>query len=144
MGFRNGCYASVWGITPSESGKYTDVRISISKKRQDTQEYVQDFSGNVRFIGDANEMIQPYVGMKVGEDRKPIVKLRLENVESTVTKVKKYDGTDAWYHGYQCYSALLADEAQASAPASPASAQAPAPYNPSIPDDVNEEELPFN
>lgn len=50
MGFRNNAFAKVWEIKPNE--RFTDLRISISRKRDG--EYVQDFSGYVRCIGDAH------------------------------------------------------------------------------------------
>lgn len=52
MGFRNGAYATVWETKPG-SGNWTDVRISISRKNRNG-EYETDFSGFVRFIGDAH------------------------------------------------------------------------------------------
>ena len=50
MGFRNNAYAKVWEVKPSD--RYTDARISISRKRDG--EYVTDFTGYVRLIGDAH------------------------------------------------------------------------------------------
>lgn len=52
MGFRNGAYATVWETKPG-NGNWTDVRLSISRKNRDG-EYETDFSGFVRFIGDAH------------------------------------------------------------------------------------------
>lgn len=143
MGFRNGCYASVWEIKGSESGKYTDVKISITKKRQDTGEYVQDFSGTVRFIGNANETIKPYIGRTVGAERKPIVRLKLDSVDATVTKVAKSDGSgDFWYHGYNCFECTLVghDQTQSQARREQTRPQ----YDPSIPENAVDEELPFS
>lgn len=50
MGFRNNAYAKVWEVKPSD--RYTDARISISRKRDG--EYVTDFTGYVRLIGEAH------------------------------------------------------------------------------------------
>lgn len=50
MGFRENAYAKVWEVKPSD--RYTDARISISRKRDG--EYVQDFTGYVRLIGTAH------------------------------------------------------------------------------------------
>ena len=50
-GFRNGAYATVWEVKPSNN--YTDVRLSISRKKLDGT-YETDFSGFVRFISDAH------------------------------------------------------------------------------------------
>lgn len=52
MGFRKGAYATVWEVRNGK-GNWMDVRLSISKKKQHSREYETDFSGFVRFIGDA-------------------------------------------------------------------------------------------
>lgn len=53
MGFRNGAYARVWGIK-TVSDTITNVNLSISRKNKKTDEYIQDFSGFVDFLGSAN------------------------------------------------------------------------------------------
>lgn len=141
MAFRNGCFASVWEVKPAESGKYTDAKISISTKRKDTQAYVQDFTGTVRFIGDANTAIQKYAGHTVGEDRKPIARLRLDDVSATVSKIEKRDGSGStWYTNFQCYACSEPD-------ARPQASVAPSTDRSfvNIPNDVgSEESLPFS
>lgn len=52
MGFRTGAYAKVWEITPM-SDTSTKVRLSVSRKNKQTNEYEQDFSGFVLAIGTA-------------------------------------------------------------------------------------------
>lgn len=68
MGFRNGAYATVWETKPG-NGNWTDVRLSISRKNRDG-EYETDFSGFIRFIGDAHTGAS-YLGeksrIKIGE-----------------------------------------------------------------------------
>lgn len=54
MGFRNGAYATIWEVKQGK-GNYTDVRLSISKKNKQTEQYETDFSGFVRFIGTAHQ-----------------------------------------------------------------------------------------
>lgn len=54
MGFRNDCYAKVWEIK-QRAEKYTDAKISVSKKNKQTEQYETEFSGVVRFIGDAHK-----------------------------------------------------------------------------------------
>lgn len=44
MGFRTGAYAKVWEVTPM-SDTSTKVRLSVSRKNKQTNEYEQDFSG---------------------------------------------------------------------------------------------------
>lgn len=56
MGFRTGAYASIWSVEPNPAQPVTRGRISISKKNKKTEEYEQDFSGFVTFIGEANTM----------------------------------------------------------------------------------------
>ena len=53
MGFRNGAYARVWEIK-TVSDTITNVRLSISRKNKKTDEYIQDFSGFVDFLGSVN------------------------------------------------------------------------------------------
>ena len=69
MGFRSGAYATVWEVR-NGNGNWTDVKLSISKKSRQTGEYETDFSGYVRFIGDAASKAT-YLGdrarIKIGE-----------------------------------------------------------------------------
>lgn len=52
MGFRTGAYAKIWEVTPM-SDTSTKVRMSISRKNKQTDEYEQDFSGYVLCAGTA-------------------------------------------------------------------------------------------
>ena len=52
MGFRTGAYAKIWEVTPM-SDTSTKVRLSVSRKNKQTNEYEQDFSGFVLAIGTA-------------------------------------------------------------------------------------------
>lgn len=54
MGFRTGAYATIWEIKKG-NGNYTDIRLSISKKNKQTNQYETDFSGFVRLIGTAHQ-----------------------------------------------------------------------------------------
>ena len=54
MGFRKDGFATVWQVKQG-NGNYTDVRISTSKKNKQTDQYETDFSGFVRFAGDAHK-----------------------------------------------------------------------------------------
>lgn len=53
--FANGAYARLWEVK-RVSEKYSDVRISTSKK-QDDGSYKDDFSGFVRMIGKAHKAL---------------------------------------------------------------------------------------
>lgn len=52
MGFRAGAYAKVWDVSPV-SDTNTKVRLSVSRKNKQTDEYEQEFSGFVMFVGSA-------------------------------------------------------------------------------------------
>lgn len=54
MGFRTGAYATIWEVKQG-NGNYTDVRMNISKKNKQTNQYEVDFSGYVRLIGTAHQ-----------------------------------------------------------------------------------------
>ena len=63
MGFKNGCYCTVWKDQQTQSvinrseKNYADISISISKKNKDGK-YETDFSSRVRFIGKAYEKVK--------------------------------------------------------------------------------------
>lgn len=59
MGFRNESYAKVWEVK-NRAEKYTDAKISISKKNKQTGEYETDFSAFVRFIGEAHKKAEEF------------------------------------------------------------------------------------
>ena len=82
MGFGTGSYAKIWEIKRGESGKYTDVRISVSKKNKETNQYEETFGGFVRLIGTAHKEADK---LSVG-DR---IKLGSIDVESRYDKEKK-------------------------------------------------------
>ena len=52
--FSQGSYAYIWEIK-QRADKYTDARISTSKKDKESGEYHQDFGAFVRFVGNAHE-----------------------------------------------------------------------------------------
>lgn len=60
MGFRNDSYATVWEVK-TKAEKYTDAKISISKKNKQSGQYETDFSGIVRFIGEAHKKASEFV-----------------------------------------------------------------------------------
>lgn len=53
MGFRTGAHATVWEVRP-QSANRTLIRLSTSRKNKTTDQYEQDFSGFVAFVGTAN------------------------------------------------------------------------------------------
>lgn len=69
MGFRKDSWATIWSIEEGR-GNTAKVRISISKRKKDSTEYEQDFSGFCTFIGAAKEKVdklQPNSKIKLGD-----------------------------------------------------------------------------
>lgn len=79
MGFRKDAWATCWGVEV-KSDTLTQVRISTSRKDKQTDEYVQDFSGFVAFVGTA--------AAKKAAALKEKDRIKLGDVEVTT----KYDG----------------------------------------------------
>ena len=53
MGFRAGARAKVWSL--ERQSNYTSLRISISRKQKDSDEYIQDFGGFISLVGTAHK-----------------------------------------------------------------------------------------
>lgn len=69
MGFRKDAWASVWSIEEGR-GNTTKVRLSTSRKKKDSEDYEQDFSGFCTFIGTARakaEKLKPKDRIKLGD-----------------------------------------------------------------------------
>lgn len=89
MGFGNGRIAKVWEVNPKE--KFYEIKLATSKKNKETDEYQQDFSAYVRFIGKANEKAKNLSGREM---------IRLLDTECTNTYKKEVQTT---YTNYLCY-----------------------------------------
>ena len=83
MGFSNGAYAKIWDIKISDDKNYANVRINISRKVKDTEEYRQTFGGYVRFAGNAFEKVKC---LQSGAR----VQLTRVDVENSYDKEKKF------------------------------------------------------
>lgn len=123
MAFRNNSYATVWEIKPNAN--YTDVRLSTSHKNKQTGEYETDFSNYVRFIGDAHKMA---AGLKERD------RIHLDEVACTNQYNKEKRTT---YYNFQVFAFSSADSTRNTQTAD-------VKYDPTIPEDVTEENLPFN
>lgn len=69
MGFRSGSYATVWSVETGK-GKFNNVRLSISRKNKDTDQYEDEFSGFCMFIGEArakSERLKERDRIKLGD-----------------------------------------------------------------------------
>lgn len=98
MGFRNGSYATVWSVE-SISDTNTKVRISISRKNKQTDEYEQEFSGYVNFYGTA---IAKKAACLKEKDR-----IKLGDVDVTT----KYNAEKkVTYTNYKCFSFEVVDD----------------------------------
>ena len=53
MGLKTGCVVTVWSV--EDKGKYSEVRVSTSRKNKTTQNWETDFGAYARFIGAAHE-----------------------------------------------------------------------------------------
>lgn len=92
MGFRKGCYCTVWEVDPV-SNAFTKIRLSVSKKNQTSGEYEQDFNGYVAFIGTATAA--------KASKLKPRDRIQLDDVEMKI----KYDkDKNITYYNFYCYS----------------------------------------
>ena len=92
MGFRVGSYAKVWAVEP-KSDTNTTVRISISRKNNQTGEYEQDFSGFVSFVGT--------VSAKKASCLKEGDRIKLGDVDVTTSYNAEKKIT---YTNYKCFS----------------------------------------
>lgn len=126
MGFRNGAYATIWEVKEGK-GNYADVRISISKKNKQTNEYENDFNGFVRFIGDAGKKVQSY-------KEKDRVKLGDCDVTNHYDKEKKVTYTNCVVFSFE--------DPESNGASNNTSNGSDGFMN--IPDDVNDSGLPFN
>ena len=84
--FSAGSFAKLWEIRKREE-KYTDIRISTSRKNKDTGEYEQDFGDFARLVGKAHEAADH---LEDG-DRFKIVKCGVENHYNKEKKVTYYN-----------------------------------------------------
>ena len=97
MGFRKDAFAKVWDIKPVSDAQ-TQLRISISHKNRQTEEYEEDFSGFVKCFGTA-------VAKKAANLQKG-ARIRLGDVD-----------TCSWYnkdtketrYSFKCFAFELAD-----------------------------------
>lgn len=87
MGFRTGAWCKIWEVQPV-SNTLTKLRISISRKKRGTDEYVQDFGGYVAYMGTA--AADKASRLSVGDT----IKLGDVDVSNTYNKEKKATYTD--------------------------------------------------
>lgn len=84
--FGAGSYAKLWEIRDRKE-KYTDIRISTSRKNKETGNYEQDFGDFARLVGKAHEAAED---LNDG-DRFKIIKCGVENRYNKEKKVTYYN-----------------------------------------------------
>lgn len=134
MGFRNGSFCTVWE-TELVSNTMTKCRISISRKDKMTDEYVQDFSGYIAFVGTA-------CAQKAAR-LKPRDRIRLGDVDVSTTYNKERNTT---YTNFKVFSFESPEEINGAAPSAPQQTQAAPPSQSFLDIDdgmVDDELLPF-
>lgn len=128
MGFRTGSFATVWSVEPGR-GNFSNVRLTISRKNRDTDQYEDEFSGYCMFIGEARAK---------AEHLKERDRIKLGDVDVT----RRYDKEkNREYYTFKVFTFEMADAAGGGRQ------QTPAQPNPAdgfaAADPVDTEELPF-
>lgn len=124
MGFRKNSYCTVWDVSPKTDTR-TVVRISISRKNKDTDEYEQDFSGFVSFVGSSTA--KNAICLKKGD------RIKLGDVDVTT---RYYPEKETTYVNYTCFNFETLDQ-------SSESAQHTNDPQPMVDDGDVDDELPF-
>lgn len=100
MGFRQDGFATVWQVE-GKSPTMTVVRVSTSRKNRDTNQFEQDFSGFVAFVGRDNAANALRLRNK---DR-----IKLGHVDVTTTYNKE---TKKEFVNYTCFNFEMASGSQ--------------------------------
>lgn len=104
MGFRSKSFAKVWDVKPV-SEYMTQLRISTSRKNKQTDQYEQDFSGFVAFVGADNA--KAAAALNAGD------RIQLGDVDVTTT-YDKAKGKE--YVNYKAFSFTKDGMSNSSAP----------------------------
>lgn len=129
MGFRNNSFATVWEVR-SQNEKWTKVRVSISRKNQDSGEYETDFSGWVDFYGTA---VASKAAKLKEKDRIKLISVDLTN---------RYDKQqNATFWNPKCFEFEMADGSGSGSDSAPRQQQRSAAYEGN--NAVDDSNLPF-
>ena len=126
-GFRSGAFCTIWSTEPGK-GNFTNVRLSISRKNKETDQYEDEFSGFCMFIGEARAK---------AEHLKERDRIKLGDVDVT----RRYDKEkQKEYYTFKVFSFEMADGngSQSNHSASQQVSSNPVDSNP-----VDTDELPF-
>ena len=128
MGFKQNAWATIWSVEPGK-GNFTNVRLSISRKNRETDQYEDEFSGFCMFIGEARAK---------AERLKERDRIKLGDVDVT----RRYDKEkQKEYYTFKVFSFQTESEATAGSPARTASE--PVSSNPVDFTPVETDQLPF-
>lgn len=100
MGFRNGAYATCWQHE-NKSDKWTKLRISVSRKNQETGQYEEEFAGWVDCIGTA--CAQKAARLKERD------RIRLLKTDVRTSKRTGDDGNTKWFTNFVLTEFEMAD-----------------------------------
>ena len=92
MGFRNGSYATVFGIE-TKSNTMTTLNIATSRKHKETGSYETDFSGFVACIGTENAARAAKLKER---DRIRLADVEVTTVRDPETRKTKYTNFTLW------------------------------------------------
>lgn len=110
MGFRSGCYARIWDKQVFDN--FTKCRVTTGRKKQGSDEYVNDFSGYVSFIGEAHNFVRD-INIPKSKDGKTSAgtTLRLIDIDVTTNYVpdKNGSGKGTTYTNFVVYKCELPD-----------------------------------
>lgn len=128
-GFRSGSFATCWQVEPGR-GNFTNVRLSISRKNKETDQYEDEFSGFCMFIGEARAK---------AERLKERDRIRLGDVDVT----RRWDKEkQREYYTFKVFSFDMADDQGRGGGGSQRQSAAPD-TNPVDSNPVESDELPF-
>lgn len=128
MGFRQGAYAHVWKV--EDKGNYHVAQISISRKNKETNQYETEWQDSfVRLVGTAHQQIKT---MDISRN------VKIGSCDVT----NKYDANKKTT--YTNYVIFNFDDVDGNASAPKAATKPNTNSFVNVPDDVEDEGLPFN
>ena len=152
MGFRTDSYARVWCV--DNKGKYSVGSVSISRKNKNTGTYETEFQdGFVRFVGNAHNDINN-LGLPTADERKEAQKNNTANMlKSASIKITSCDVTNLYtspegkvsfnpkytIFGFEVHDGNTKGNSNINSATKSGSDDFI-----NVPDDVDDEELPFN
>jgi len=142
MGFRQDAYAKVWFV--ENKGNYSTARMTISRKDKNTGTYTTDFQdGFVRLVGQAHTALQ---GLHIDDKKGITIKIsscEVTNVYTAPTGKVSYKPQYTIY-GLEIYDGNSNNNNKGNNVNSANTNNSGSDDFVSIPDDIDDGELPFN